>query len=389
MNDMSRRAALGGALGAGGALLLAACRNPFSASDGASDDGGSGPVVFGVSVPLTGDNAEYGAIWKRAFRLALDEANSAGGVKGRKFKVDLQDSGADPKQAVTIAEKFASDKRVIAELGDFASPASMAASSVYERARLVQFGITNSHPDFTKGGEYMWSNATSQEDSAKAQQTLAHQYGDRQAVLYLDTDWGKTVWKIYQANAEKHADTITHSSGFLSGSTDFRPMLIKARASKPDVLAIIGYYKDAALITQQARSVGFDDTQIVVSNSAYSPQFLKLGGDATEEVRLATEFTAENPAERVQKFTKKWKARYGHTPDSFAAGAYDAVNILIWAARKYGPTRAGIQEGLQKGKAIPSVVTGPFAFGEDRRAGVKKVTRLLVKDGRYVVDGAE
>lgn len=256
MNDISRRSVLGGALGAGGLLALTACRNPFTSSGGSSDGDGTGPVLFGVSAPLTGDNAEYGAIWKRAFKLALDEANQAGGIRGRKVDVELQDSQADPKQAVTIAEKFASDNRIVAELGDFASPASMAASSVYERAKLTQFGITNSHPDFTKGGAYMWSNATSQEVSAKAQQALAHHYGTRQAVLYLDTDWGKTVWKIYRANARKRADTIVFDSGFLAGSTDFRPMLIKARAARPDVLTVIGYYKDAALITQQARSVG-------------------------------------------------------------------------------------------------------------------------------------
>ena len=38
----------------------------------------------------------------------------------------------------------------------------MAASPVYQRGKLVQFGFTNSHPDFTKGGDYMWSNSTNQ-----------------------------------------------------------------------------------------------------------------------------------------------------------------------------------------------------------------------------------
>ena len=49
-------------------------------------------------------------------------------------------------------------------MGDFSSPASMAASPIYQRAKLVQFGFTNSHPDFTKGGDYMWSSSISQAD---------------------------------------------------------------------------------------------------------------------------------------------------------------------------------------------------------------------------------
>ncbi len=47
------------------------------------------------------------------------------------------------------------DLRSFASTGlasDFSSGASMAASPIYQRGGLVQFGFTNSHPDFTKGG---------------------------------------------------------------------------------------------------------------------------------------------------------------------------------------------------------------------------------------------
>jgi branched-chain amino acid transport system substrate-binding protein len=388
VNNLSRRGLLRGAALGAGVLTLNACRNPFSSSAGSSGGGSSsGPVVFGVCGPMTGDNAEYGAIWKKAFNLALAEANKAGGIGGRKVQVDIQDSQANPRQAVTIAQKFASDGRIIAELGDFASPASMAASSIYERARLTQFGITDSHPDFTKGGQYMWSNAESQDDSAKSQADLAHRYGTRHAVVYLDTDWGATVWKIYEKAAKANGDTITYSSGFIASSTDFRPTLIKAHQSRPDVLTIIGYYKDAALLTQQARAVGFESTPIIVSNSAYSPQYLALGGKATNGVRLNTTFFADDPRPEVKAFVQKWQSLYHETPDMFGAGAYDAINILIWAARKYGATRAGIHEGLLKGRNIPSVVTGPFAFGPDRRVGTPRFIEVVVKDGKYVLAG--
>ncbi len=41
----------------------------------------------------------------------------------------------------------------------------MAASPIYQRAGLVQLGFTNSHPDFTKGGDYIWSPSISQADA--------------------------------------------------------------------------------------------------------------------------------------------------------------------------------------------------------------------------------
>jgi branched-chain amino acid transport system substrate-binding protein len=41
------------------------------------------PIYLGVSGPLTGPNAQYGAQWKMGFDLALDEVNATGGIKGR------------------------------------------------------------------------------------------------------------------------------------------------------------------------------------------------------------------------------------------------------------------------------------------------------------------
>ncbi|CAG1769572.1 partial Leu/Ile/Val-binding protein, partial [uncultured bacterium] len=125
------------------------------------------PIILGVSGPLTGPNARYGAQWKKGFDLALDEINGAGGVNGRKIEYVFEDSQSDPKQSVVVAQKFVADPRIIVELGDFSSGASMAASQIYQRAGLVQFGFTNSHPDFTKaGGDYTWSNSVTQKQAS-------------------------------------------------------------------------------------------------------------------------------------------------------------------------------------------------------------------------------
>jgi branched-chain amino acid transport system substrate-binding protein len=145
-----------------GSLVLSGCGSLQSSSSNSSSD----PIVFGVSGPFTGDNAEYGQTWKRAWVLVLDDVNGKGGINDRKVQLNYQDSQADPKQSVPIAQKFASDPTILAELGDFASPASMAASPIYERAGLVQFGFTNSHPKFTLGGDHMFSTSVTQSVAA-------------------------------------------------------------------------------------------------------------------------------------------------------------------------------------------------------------------------------
>src|SRR5277367_182647 len=138
----------------------------------------SEPIMLGVSGPLTGPNAQYGTQWKQGFDLALDEIQASGGINGRKLAYSFEDSQSDPRQSVAIAQKFVSDPNIVMELGDFSSPASMAASPIYQRAKLTQFGFTNSHPDFTKGGDYMWSNSTNQaEEQPKLAEFAIHALG--------------------------------------------------------------------------------------------------------------------------------------------------------------------------------------------------------------------
>jgi branched-chain amino acid transport system substrate-binding protein len=117
-------------------------------------------IYYGVAAPLSGNNAGYGAVWKKGMNLAVNEINAAGGIKGRKIALIFEDTQSDPKQAIPVAQLFVDDPRVIAELGDFSSPASEAASPIYERAKLVQFGFNNSDPKFTLGGSYMFSTTS-------------------------------------------------------------------------------------------------------------------------------------------------------------------------------------------------------------------------------------
>ncbi len=155
---LGRRKLLAGTTLVAAAAALARGRSAMAADT---------PVLVGISGPLTGPNAQYGVQWKASFDLAIEQTKAAGGPA---IEYDFEDSQSDPRQSVAIAQKFVNDDRIIMEIGDFSSTASMAASPIYQRGKLVQFGMTNSHPDFTKGGDYMWSSSISQ---AEEQPNLA------------------------------------------------------------------------------------------------------------------------------------------------------------------------------------------------------------------------
>lgn len=343
------------------------------------------PIMAGVSGPLTGPNAQYGAQWKRGFDLALDGINGKGGIKGRPIAYDFQDSQSDPRQSVAVAQKFVNDPRIIIELGDFSSPASMAASPIYQRAKLVQFGFTNSHPDFTKGGDHMWSNSVNQ---AEEQPHLAELAAERlkfkrPALLHLNTDWGRTAKDAFVKAAAGLGMDVVAVEGYLPAEQDFRPTLVRVRDAKPDGLVLLSYYADGALICRQARDAGLN-LPILAGTSNYSPKFLELGGSGVEGVYLMSNFFPGDPRPEVQEFVKIFRAKYNMDPDSFCAQSYDTMVLFAALCDQYGTTREAMQQGLLHIKDVPSVVYGKVTFNpETRRVQRPNYQMLVVKDGKF------
>jgi branched-chain amino acid transport system substrate-binding protein len=347
------------------------------------------PVWFGVSGPLTGQNAQYGAQWKAGFDLALDDINARGGIHGRPLAYVFEDSQCDPRQAVGLAQKFVNDKRIKIELGDFSSPASMAASPIYQRAGLVQLGFTNSHPDFTKGGDFIWSPSVSQADAQPlladlAVKTLGFK---RVAVLFLNTDWGRTSRDVFVKAAEARGAQVVVAEGYQPDEKDFRSTLVRVRDANPDGLVLISYYPDGALIAGQVRNVGLKQP-IAASGSVYSPKFIELGGSAVDGIFTNTAFFPEEPRPEVQDFVKRFRSKYGKEPDAFNAYAYDAVQLAAAALAQAGPDgdRTAVRDAFYKIKDVPSVVFGKANFDPQTRRviGVKSID-LVVKDGQWAL----
>jgi len=343
------------------------------------------PIYIGVSGPLTGPNAQYGAQWKQGFDLALDEINGSGGIKGRPLTYVFEDSQSDPRQSVAVAQKFVTDKRIVVELGDFASPASMAASPIYQRAKLVQFGFTNSHPDFTKGGDYMWSNSVSQAD----EQPLSAKFAvkrlglKRIAVLHLNTDWGRISKDIFVKAAKEYGAEIVDIEGYLPDEKDFRSTLVRVRDAKPDGLMLLSYYSDAALICRQAKQAGLN-LPTVAASSVYSPKLIELGGDAVEGLFTASRYFPEDPRPQVKNFVTKFKAKYGKEPDAFNAYAYDTMVLMGQVMNEFGFEREQIHQGLTKVKDVPSVIFGKATFDpKTRRVDGAVSVDLVVKNGTF------
>lgn len=341
------------------------------------------PVYIALSAPITGNYAEYGTNFKRAITLAVDEANAEGGINGRPIELIIGDSKGVPKESATLAQKFVSDRRIVAELGDFTSTSSLAAQSIYNRAKMVQLTPTSTHPDFAPGGPYSFSIAGKQTEEGPfmarfAVDTLGKK---RIAFLYVNNDWGIAMRDHFTREAKQLGAEIVAEEAYFDGTTDFTAILTKFRALEPDLLYLTSMYNDGALINKQRQKLDWNDVTVMGAGSLYSPKFLELGGDSVENVYTSCVFFPGESRPEVQKFVKGFEEQYQQTPNVFAAVAYDAANMLIYAIRQAGTDREAIREALTQIQDFPGV-TGKITFSEDGDV-VKEYRKMYVKDGKF------
>src|SRR4029453_8324501 len=79
-----------------------------------------------VAGPMTGGESAFGRQMKNGAEMAVADINAAGGVLGKKLALQVGDDACDPKQARSVAEKFARAKHPFGA-GHFCSSSSIPA----------------------------------------------------------------------------------------------------------------------------------------------------------------------------------------------------------------------------------------------------------------------
>lgn len=353
--------------------------------DKGSSAGSSDHVTIAAIYPKTGLYAEYGKMFQQGFDLAKDQINKKGGMQGKRLDIDYYDTQSDAKQDAAVAPKIAADKSVIAVVGDYSSPASSAASPIFQQAGLVHYGFNNSSPVFTKSGDHVWtpqiSDKTYQEVNAEAISKRAKKV----SVVYLENDWGKESFQHFKDAADKQGVQIIYQSSYLPDSTDLTPILIPAKNAGPDAVVDIGYGPDGALVLNTLRDKL--DYKGPFFGGQETKEFLSLTGANSQGTIITGTFSATGTKDpKAKAFVKSFEDRYHIVPGNFEVTAYQAIMDLAHAGEKTSPTRQGIQEALTKVKDFPLYQGqgGTFKFNaKNRRADVIQPILLQVDQGKF------
>lgn len=109
----------------------------------------SADIQLGVGAPLTGSQAAFGEQIKRGVEAAVAEANAKGGMNGEQITIVYGDDAADPKQGISVANKFVGDG-VQFVIGHFNSGVSIPTSDIYAENGVLMIAPGTTNPTFTE-----------------------------------------------------------------------------------------------------------------------------------------------------------------------------------------------------------------------------------------------
>lgn len=372
--------------GSDGTKAAGETKKEDSGSDNKSSDSDK-PIKFAYSGPMTGDNAEYGLLFKNAFELAIKECNEAGGVLGRQIEYVEYDDKNSAEEAGSIAEKIVGDDDIVAVFGHFASGVAMTAAQIYQETGVVLMSASASHVDYSSIGDYIFRNNVTQKVEATNCLQIAIKSGAKKiGVLKLKTDWGESAEENFMLGWDQIKDKVdaelVATEEFVDGTTDYSSNITKFEEAGCDCIVVLGMYGSLGPFAKQYRQINQEGLLISVGSS-YTTELINLAGEAAEGIQFPGGMNADSTDPKVKAYVDAYKEYAdGKVPENMSAQTYENVKMVIQAIEEAGSAdREAIKDQLYK--MTFEGITGTISYDEIGDA-VKTQVWYVVKDGKFV-----
>jgi len=343
------------------------------------------PIKIGFFSPTTGFAAADGTSALQSAQLAVKIVNEKGGVLGRQLELVFYDDAAKPDQTSAIARKLIEQDKVVAGISGSYSGSTRAAAPIFQEAGIPMLSAYGIHPEVTKTGNMIFRIGTLADVQGRIGAELIGKVMNfkKVAILTVDNDFGISLTDGFKKHATDLGLEIVLEEKYPLGETEFRPIIGKIKSSGAEVVYATGYFNEAANLVSQAKDEGLN-IQIVGQEGYDSPQFIQLGGPATEGVVITTDLNRDSDRPMTKTFLEQYKATYGEDADMVGASAFDAVMVLSYAIQTAGSTDPmAIVNAIANLKNFEDVATGPFwGYTADREV-LRPISSQIVKDGAF------
>jgi branched-chain amino acid transport system substrate-binding protein len=343
-------------------------------------------IVFGHVGSLTGNEATFGDSTDKGLKLAIEEANAKGGVKGKRLELKTYDDQGKPEEAAVAATRLVVNDHASVLLGEVASRRSLAMAPIADEHKVPMISPASTNPKVTKDGErvrpYVFRVCFIDPFQGTVMAKFARETLKLQRVAVLrdvGNDYSVGLADYFLTRFKELGGAIVDDQSYKAGDQDFKAQLTAMKGKKPDGIYVPGYYTDVALIARQARELGL--RQPLMGGDGWdSAKLFEIGGRALDGCYYSNHYSPDDPSPRIQEFVARFKAKYGAVPDTMAALGFDAGLIAVDAmSRATDLSGTAIRDAIAATKGYPGV-TGVITLDADHNAA-KPAVVLAIQNG--------
>ncbi|WP_372623524.1 ABC transporter substrate-binding protein [Falsiroseomonas sp.] len=357
---IGRRAAL---LGAAGAVTT------FAIGGRAFAQGE--PVTFGALPPLSGAGGPYGPAMLRAIQGVVEEANAAGGIRGRQIRVVAEDDQTNPDAGVRGARKLIDVDRVSAIMGTWASSVTTAVAPLCWENRRPLFTVSgaDSITQLPHQGYIFRTQPNSRLQIQTGSDWLLAKGARRIFHLAAQSPFAQSSQDVLAEKFRAAGGQVTGFIVYERDKTNFRSEIDQLMRSRSDTVMLNGYLPDVTILLRELYRAGFDGRKFTFAYAAPPSIFQSLPNDVTNGL-----ITFQPSPDVDSAAFRRLKDRFGNTDvDPYSAQTNDHATLAILAAALAGDASGtAIRDNVRKisqgeGEKVSSVTEGLRAIAAGRQ----------------------
>ncbi|NBF00149.1 hypothetical protein FE391_42640 [Nonomuraea sp. KC401] len=366
-------------------MALAACAPP--GPSGSTEASATGPIKIANVNAQSGQLSSLGQWEHKGVKLAIDEANKAGGINGRHIKLDLFDSQGDPTVGTNVARKISAEGYV-AMLGTAESAVTLAMAPILKDAKIPNITSGQSPKLAELKSPFLFLNAPT---SVTFDETLAKYLVDNKgmkkiAMISNNGAYGAGEHDAFLASLKSRSLTPLADEVVTPDQKDFNANLAKIREQDPEVLFIGAEEVQSGLIAKQARELGIKALLAGGAPVGTDVYATTAGLENAEGTVVSSPYLSNEASEPIKAFAAKYKAAYHEEARMHVAKAYDGASILVEALKQTGG--AGGQKLADAIRGVKRAgLLGDYNY-DANGVGIHETKIGLVKDGKVVPEVA-
>jgi len=315
-----------------------------------------GPIVPTVSVATGGKSHEevLGIAMLRGAQLAVEQANERGGYLPWHVPFELRIAndnglwGSTGDEVIKMAYTEKPEDQVWAILGSIDSANTHIAIRVALKAEIVVLNSADTDPTFIETN-IPWVMRCIGDDRQMGYLLEDYLYRKlnytRVGIIRASNRYGRFGVREIRDGARRLGRPIILEMAYKLGTTDFSLQLERLKAADLDAVVHWGDAGDGALILNQMRAIGMNQPYFACDRCV-SDEFVALAGANAEGVVCGYPWNPARQDPDLDAFRATYRRHYGIEPDTYAAHAYDGMNMLIEAIQVAGLNRAKIRDVL-------------------------------------------